>query len=227
MPNETEVLRTITRAIITRGALSLSLENPVRWASGYAMPIYIDNRCLIGYPDVREAIAEAFALRIKESGIAYDAIAGVATGAIPHATTLADKLGLPLLFVRPKPKDHGAGRQVEGFLPGTLAGKNVLVIEDTVSTGGSVVNAVEALRREGALVTNVATIFYYDFPVSPSKISQMNPTCSLSPLLTFPTLMQMATEEGLIAPETATELLEWFKNPFEWGASKGLPKLEA
>lgn len=224
MTDEMDPRRAIARAIITKGALRVTPENPVRWSSGYAMPVYIDNRCLIGYSDVRMAIAQAFKNKIAESGQKYDAVAGVATGGIPHATTLADLLTLPLLYVRAKPKEHGIGRQVEGDLPGGIAGKNILVIEDTVSTGGSVVNAIEALRREGAVVSGCACIYYYDIPGRESPFEKMTPPCSFSPLVTFPFLLEVAESENLIPKDTIVLLREWFKDPFGWGESRGTPK---
>lgn len=226
MSSEIDPRRAIARAIIQKGALSVSFEKPFHWASGYAMPVYIDNRCLIGYPEIRSAIGEAFKGQIEESGLRYDAIAGVATGAIPHATTLADKLSLPLLYIRAKAKDHGAGRQVEGDIPGGLSGKSVLVIEDTISTGSSAINAIEAVRKEGALVAHCSVIYYYDFPGQESKFSTMTPPCTLAPLITFPFLLTVAKEEGLLSDETIAKLLDWHKNPFTWGESHGFPVLQ-
>ncbi|MEI8130610.1 MAG: orotate phosphoribosyltransferase [bacterium] len=225
MSDQIDPRRAIARAILTRGAIKVSPEKPFRWASGYAMPVYIDNRCLIGYPEVRAAIAEAFATQITESGVKYDAIAGVATGAIPHATTLADKLGLPLLYIRAKAKDHGAGRQVEGDIPGGLAGKNVLVIEDTISTGGSALNAVEAMRREGATVSTCSVIYYYDFPNQENKFSAMTPSCTMTSLINFPYLLETARAENLLDETILTELETWYQNPFAWGEAHGSPRV--
>lgn len=225
MTDETEAISIIVRAIITKGALTVSPEKPFRWASGYAMPVYIDNRGLLGYPEVRKAIAEAFAAQIKKNGQHFDAIAGVATGAIPHATTLADLLGLPLLYVRPKPKDHGAGRQVEGNIEGGIAGKNILVIEDTISTGSSVINAITALRNEGAIVSTCSVIYFYDFQGQPSKFEEMTPPCTLNPLITFPILLDIAQKEGLLDPKIIEELQNWYKDPFQWGTDHGMPPL--
>ena len=225
MSDQIDPRRTIARAILTRGAIKVSPEEPFRWASGYAMPVYIDNRCLIGYPEVRASIAQAFADKIAQSGEKYDAIAGVATGAIPHATSLADKLGLPLLYIRAKAKDHGAGRQVEGDIPGGLAGKQVLVIEDTISTGGSAMNAVEAMRREGAIVTTCSVIYYYDFPNQENKFSMMTPPCTLTSLINFPYLLETARAEQLLDESTIQALEVWYQNPFAWGEAHGSPRI--
>ena len=226
MSDQTDPRQEIVRAILSKGAMKVSIEKPFRWASGYAMPIYVDNRCLIGYPEVRGAIADAFSKKIKDSGIKYDAIAGVATGAIPHATTLADKLGLPLLYIRPKPKDHGIGRQVEGDLPGGFAGKNILVIEDTISTGGSSVKAVEAMRTEGGIVSTCAAIYFHDLPGNENPFEKMNPSCTLETLVTFPYLLETAREMKLLDHNTIEELEAWYKDPFVWGENHGMPREE-
>ena len=227
MSDQTDPRRKIARAILTNGAMKVSIEKPIRWASGYFMPVYVDNRCLIGYPEVRMAIAEAFAEKIKTSGIKYDAIAGVATGAIPHATTLADKLGLPLLYIRPKPKDHGIGRQVEGDLTGGFSGKNILIVEDTVATGGSSMKAVEAMRNEGGTVSMLAAIYYHDLPGNENIFEQMTPPCTLAPLITFPYLLETAREMQLLDAPTIEELEKWHTDPFSWGESHGVPREES
>ena len=224
MSDQTDPRHEIARAILTNGAMKVSIEKPFRWSSGYFMPIYVDNRCLIGYPEVRLAIANAFAEKIKASGVSYDAIAGVATGAIPHATTLADKLGLPLLYIRPKPKDHGAGRQVEGDMEGGFSGKNILVIEDTVATGGSSMKAVEAMRKEGGIVSTLSAIYYHDLPGKENIFSQMTPPCILDPLINFPYLLERAKEEKIFGDAIITELEAWYKDPFSWGESRGMPR---
>ncbi len=221
MTNEIDPKKVIAVAMLTSGAVTVCPDAPIRWSSGYLMPIYIDNRCLIGYPEVRKAIALSFKNTIETGGKSYDAIAGVATGGIPHATSLADSLNLPLLYVRAKAKEHGKGRQVEGDIEGGIAGKNILVIEDTVSTGGSVVNVIEALRNEGAIVSSVSTIYYYDLPNRESPFSKMTPPCDFSPLITFPYLLDVAGSEKLLDEKTIEMLREWFKSPFTWAEEKG------
>lgn len=216
----------VARAILQNGAMKVSLDKPFPWSSGFYMPVYVDNRCLIGYPEVRSAIADAFVQKIKDSGVKYDAIAGVATGAIPHATTLADKLGLPLLYIRPKPKDHGIGRQVEGDMAGGFAGKNILVIEDTVATGGSSMKAVEAMRKEGGIVSMLSAIYYHDLPGKENTFEKMTPPCTLAPLITFQYLLERAKEEKIFDEKTIAALEAWHVNPFVWGETNGFPQGE-
>lgn len=211
--NETKDLEVLVRAMLSSGALSVSPEHPFLWASGYKMPIYLDNRLLLGLPEVRKIIGALF---LKETRNA-EAIAGVATAGIPHATTLSDMADLPLLYVRPKPKDHGQGKQVEGGVPGGLAGKNVVVVEDTISTGGSAKKAIEALKNEGAIVTTCLSIFFYAFKNS-------EPFPELIPLLTFETLMDIAEKEDLLPKQTIAILKEWHEDPFSWGEKNGFPK---
>ncbi len=225
MSDQTDPRRAIAKAILKHGAMKVSVEKPFKWASGYYMPVYVDNRCLIGYSDVRTLIAQAFSHMITASGVKYDAIAGVATGAIPHATTLADLLHLPLLYIRPKAKDHGIGRQVEGDIPGGFAGKNVLVIEDTISTGSSAVVAVEAMRSLGAHVATCAAIYYHDLPGKENAFETMGTPCALSPLITFPYLLQITKEEELLDEGTIRELEEWHSNPLAWGEAHGMPRV--
>ena len=225
MSDQTDPRRAIARAILNHGAMKVSMDKPFRWASGYQMPVYIDNRCLIGYPEVRAAIAAAFAEKIRESGSKYDAIAGVATGAIPHATTLADSLSLPLLYIRAKAKDHGTSRMVEGDIPGGLPGKSVLVIEDTISTGGSAENAVEAARKEGAKVSTCMVIYYHDLPGKTAPFSSASPACTLASLINFPYLLETAKMDETFSPETIAELEAWYADPFIWGEHHGFPRI--
>lgn len=212
--------KVIARAILTSGAMKVNINEPFKWASGFFMPVYVDNRSLIGIPSARKAIADAFANQINKSGKKYSAIAGVATGAIPHATTLADKLNLPLLYIRPKPKDHGTGKQVEGEIEGGFSGKNVLVIEDTVSTGGSSMKAVEAMRNEGGVVNELVCIYYHDLPGMENVFEKMNPPCKLIPLITFPYLLERARSEKIFDEATILELESWHKDPFNWHTIK-------
>ena len=147
-------------------AIKLNSKNPFTWASGWKSPIYCDNRIILSFPAVRNYIRDEFAKHIEEKFGKPDVIAGVATGAIGIGILVAEAMGLPFVYVRPEPKKHGRQNQVEGFLQ---KGQNVVVVEDLISTGGSSLLAVEALRNEGANVKGMAAIFTYGFPISKER----------------------------------------------------------
>jgi orotate phosphoribosyltransferase len=148
----------VARDILAAGCVTIKATPSFRWASGIQSPIYTDNRLLLGHPKQRNAISQAFLDTIRSKRLSYDVIAGVATSGIPLAAILADRLKKPLVYVRPQPKGHGRGRQVEGNF---TKGARVLLIEDLVSTGGSSLAAVKALRKEGARVKQTLAVFAY------------------------------------------------------------------
>ena len=146
----------LSRMALESGAIRLSPEKPFTWASGYKMPIYNDNRLLLGKAEYRSFIAQIFAKYSEASVDNVDVIAGTATAGIPHATTLADRLSKPLIYVRATTKSHGMGNQIEGPL---VPGQKVLLIEDLISTGGSAINAVNAIREGRAVSSSIASVF--------------------------------------------------------------------
>jgi orotate phosphoribosyltransferase len=149
-------------------AIKLNSKNPFTWASGWKSPIYCDNRIILSFPAVRNYVRDEFAKHIEDKFGKPDVIAGVATGAIGIGILVAEAMGLPFVYVRPEPKKHGRQNQVEGFLQ---RGQNVVVVEDLISTGGSSLLAVEALRNEGANIKGMAAIFTYGFPVSKKRLT--------------------------------------------------------
>jgi orotate phosphoribosyltransferase len=171
MFNKNSIMETlehkIAAGLLDIKAVKLSPENPFTWASGWRSPIYCDNRKGLSYPQLRNDIVEGMILKIKEKFDKVDLIAGVATGAIAYGVLVAEKLGLPFVYVRPKPKDHGMGNQVEGYLPDNA---NVVVIEDLISTGGSVIEVVNVLFTVVSL--NLLELFNFsiDFVVCLKKI---------------------------------------------------------
>ncbi len=194
------------------GAIKLQPRNPFTWASGYRMPIYNDNRLLLGQPEHRALVAEAMQSVMDEKGIPADTVAGVATAGIPHATSLANRLSLPLIYVRSTPKVHGMKNQIEGILH---PGQQVVVIEDLISTGGSAIKAIEAIRQVGGRVSHCLSIFSYGFTKAQQSFEQSQ--CQLLPLLTLEVLLQFARESGKINAEDSKDLEAWAQNPFEWG----------
>lgn len=201
----------IARILLDVGAVALRPDKPFTWASGIQSPIYCDNRLLMSYPEARREVREAFCRLIKENIPDCELIAGVATGAIPHAAWVAERLSKPLVYVRGAAKDHGKQNQVEGKVaPGAVA----VVIEDLVSTGGSSVAAVEALREAGAKVEHCFAIFSYGFVEALEKFAAIH--CSVQSLTDFPTLLQAAKERRLIRAEQIELLKKFSADPRHW-----------
>ena len=154
-------MKQVAKDLLNIKAVKLSPEEPFTWASGIKSPIYCDNRLTISYPEIRTRIAKGIAALIKEQYPDAQVIAGTATAGIPHAAWVAEELNLPMIYVRSKPKDHGRGKQIEGVL---APGAKTVVIDDLLSTGGSVLKAVSAAKNEGADVVGVCAIFSYQLP---------------------------------------------------------------
>ncbi|MBD3723476.1 MAG: orotate phosphoribosyltransferase [Flavobacteriaceae bacterium] len=192
-------------------AIKLNSKNPFTWASGWKSPIYCDNRIILSFPAVRNFVREAFAKHIEEKFGKPDVIAGVATGAIGIGILVAEYMGLPFVYVRPEPKKHGRQNQVEGFLQ---KGQNVVVVEDLISTGGSSLLAVEALRNEGANVKGMAAIFTYGFDVSEMRFKDAH--LEVFTLSNYTTLLKQAVVKKYISESELLTLEDWRKSPSEW-----------
>lgn len=213
------IARELALAALEIGAIRLQPADPFTWTSGYRMPIYNDNRLLMGSYLHRELVAKGFAEIIDRLDLHPELIAGVATGGIAPATTLANNLKLPLAYVRDKPKAHGTGRQVEGrFYPG----QKTVCIEDLISTGKSSIGAVIALREVQLEVTHCLSIFSYDFAEAKAHFTEIN--AQVVSLLTFPELLRYAAEAKKISTEEAAMLVTWSESPLEWGEKNGFPK---
>jgi len=203
------------------GAIRINTDNPFTWASGYRMPVYNDNRLLLGNSGHRLLIARAFQYLLTEKKIKADVVAGTATAGIAPATTLADLLQTPLIYVRSTPKKHGLQNQIEGILK---KGQKVIVIEDLVSTGGSVLNTIETIRSAGGEVQHCLCIFTYGFKEAQDRFSGAG--CHLHALLTFEQLIDFATKSGTLTESQTTLSRSWFKDPFKWGELHGFPRTE-
>jgi orotate phosphoribosyltransferase len=216
MFNKNSIMETlehkIAAGLLDIKAVKLSPENPFTWASGWRSPIYCDNRKGLSYPQLRNDIVEGMILKIKEKFDKVDLIAGVATGAIAYGVLVAEKLGLPFVYVRPKPKDHGMGNQVEGYLPDNA---NVVVIEDLISTGMSSLGAVDALTKAGAHVLGMVAIFSYNFPQSRRSFEYAN--VELHTLSDYDTLVDVALATKYIEEKDVEMLREWRYSPETWG----------
>jgi orotate phosphoribosyltransferase len=192
-------------------AVKLSPESPFTWASGLKSPIYCDNRQILSYPEIRNFVKESFATIIKEHFPNTEYIAGVATGAIAIGVLTADLLELPFVYVRPKAKDHGLKNRIEGKIE---PGKNVVVIEDLVSTGKSSLEAVKALREVEANILGMTSIFTYELEIAKQNFEQEN--CKLIPLTDYNTLLNEAIKEGYINNSDLESLQNWKKDPENW-----------
>ena len=198
------------------GAVKIDAQHPFSWASGYKMPMYNDNRLLLGNPKHRALVTAGMQSMITAANIQVDTVAGTATAGIPHATSLANALNIPLIYVRPAPKEHGKQNQIEGIL---RKGDAVIVVEDLISTGGSALKAVAAVRQAGGKVDHCFCIFHYGFQTALDQFQQAH--CQMHPLLTFDLLVQIGLKTGKIDAQEKAVLEEWYKNPFEWGRLKG------
>lgn len=192
-------------------AIKLRPHTPFTWASGWRSPIYCDNRLTLSYPEVRNWIKNTLARGIRQQFPNVEVIAGVATAGIPHAALVADALGLPMIYVRSEAKKHGLSNQIEGKC---APGSRVVVIEDLVSTGGSSLTAVSALRNAEAHVMGMAALFTYAFPVADEAFKAAD--CTLHTLSDYPSLIQFALQHNVIPAETASLLNDWRESPSTW-----------
>ena len=196
-------------------AVLLRPDQPFTWASGWHSPIYCDNRRILSEPALRSRVAGWLAEIAMEKYPEAEVVAGVATGAIAHGVLAADKMQKPFVYVRPKPKDHGTGSQIEGVLP---QGAKVVVIEDLISTGMSSLAAVKALRDAGAEVLGMVAIFTYGFPVAAEQFAAAG--VALDTVSNYDALIDVATATGYVRPSDTDVLKQWRKNPSEWMATE-------
>jgi orotate phosphoribosyltransferase len=193
-------------------AIKLQPSNPFTWASGWKSPIYCDNRKTLSFPEVRSYIRNSFAAMVKELYPQAELIAGVATGAIAHGVLAADKLGLPFIYVRSEAKEHGLGNQIEGYFE---KGQKVVVVEDLISTGGSSLNAVKALRDAGCEVLGMVAIFTYEFSKAADGFKAAE--CRLNTLSNYSVLVETAVKTGYIGEAEVETLKKWRVDPSNWG----------
>lgn len=192
-------------------AVSLSPNKPYTWASGIKSPIYCDNRITMSYPSVRREIAKGLAELIKRDYPEAEVIAGTATAGIPHAAWVAELLDLPMVYIRGKAKDHGKGNQIEGRI---TKNKKMVIIEDLISTGGSVIDAAVAAKNEGADVIGAAAIFTYELPKGIENFKKHQ--LSFATLTNYSTLIDVALELGTIEANDLSLLKEWKQDPTKW-----------
>jgi orotate phosphoribosyltransferase len=207
----TEISKAIAKDLLKIEAVFLRPNEPFTWASGIKSPIYCDNRMTMSYPAVRKEIAKGLATQIKERFPEVEVIAGTATAGIPHAAWVADILDLPMVYIRSKAKDHGKGNQIEGRIE---EGQKMVVIEDLISTGGSVLEACEAATREGADVLGVAAIFTYELPQGLENFEKAQ--LPLITLTNYSTMIETALEMNYIGEDDVALLQQWKQSPQTW-----------
>ena len=204
-------MRKIAEALLDIEAVKLSPAAPFTWASGIKSPIYCDNRLTVSYPAIRKEIANGIADLIRQNYPSAEVIAGTATAGIPHAAWVADILELPLIYVRSKPKDHGKGKQTEGVL---RENQKVVLIDDLLSTGGSVLKAATALENENAVVLGVVGIFSYELRDLQENFAKRNLT--FHTLTNFSELIEAAQQKSSFTQTEVDSTFEWKKSPKNW-----------
>lgn len=203
----------IAEFLLDIGAVRLSVNQPFTWASGIKSPIYCDNRMIYSHPEARKFVVDALVQRVKGLHIEPDVIAGTATAAIGWGALVADRLNLPFVYVRSKAKDHGTQKRIEGDLKSDC---QVVVIEDLISTGGSSVSSVTALKEEGkGIVTDVVALFSYELLAAREKALEAK--IEFHPLSTLSTLLQVAVDQDRITDNEAAEIRRFAHDPEQWG----------
>lgn len=204
-------MKQIAEALLEINAVKLAPQEPFTWASGIKSPIYCDNRLTISYPKIRKMIATGMAEIIKQKYPDAEVIAGTATAGIPHAAWVAELLNLPMVYVRSKPKDHGKGKQIEGVL---TASQKVVLIDDLLSTGGSVLKAADAIFAAKAEVIGVVGIFNYQLPALQANFAEKKLTYQT--LTNYSELLSAAQNKEMFTESEISSMLEWKKDPTAW-----------
>ncbi|MCU0512470.1 MAG: orotate phosphoribosyltransferase [Anaerolineae bacterium] len=210
--------RPVAQALLHINAVGFSPQQPITFKSGLLAPVYVDNRRLPYHPAQWRIVIEAARALVTEQGLALDVIAGVATGGIPHSAALGYLLQQPSIFIRKEAKEYGAQQRIEG---GEVAGRRVLLVEDMITTGGSSLSAIAALREAGALVTDVLAIISYGFAEAGQALAAAG--VRLHTLTQFDMVLAEAQAQGRFTPAEAAIIHEWFADPPAWGRKHGTP----
>jgi len=203
--------KAIAEKLLQIGAVKLNLKEPFTWASGWKSPIYCDNRRVLSFPFIRDYIKSELCNVVFEKFPDAELLAGVATAGIAWGAMVADQLKLPYIYVRPKPKEHGLGNQVEGHFE---RGQKTVVIEDLVSTGKSSLDVVDVLKKAAVDVVGMVSIFTYDFPIAKEAFNTAG--VRYQPLTNYPALIELAIEKGIVSPNEQEVLLKWRTDPSNW-----------
>jgi len=203
--------KAIAEKLLQVGAVKLNVQQPFTWASGWKSPIYCDNRKVLSFPYVRDFIKSELSNLIFEKFPDAELLAGVATAGIAWGVLAADQLKLPYIYVRPKPKEHGLGNQIEGFYE---KGQKTVVVEDLISTGKSSLQVVEVLRNAGVEVIGMVSIFNYGFSVADKAFADAG--TNFTSLTNYPSLIELAIEKGIVSAGLQQVLLQWRNDPANW-----------
>jgi len=206
-----EIEKQIAKQLLQINAIKLNPAKPFTWASGWKSPIYCDNRKTLSFPAVRSFIRDSFTELIRNKYSDVQGIAGVATGAIAHGVLVAEKMNLPFVYIRSSAKSHGLENLIEGHCE---PGQKFVVVEDLISTGGSSISAVNALRNAGCIVSGMAAIFTYGFKTSVDNF--LAAKCDLDTLSNYESLVTIASEIGYIHDNEIATLKEWRLSPQTW-----------
>lgn len=203
--------KAVAEKLLQSNAIKLNPAQPFTWASGWKSPIYCDNRRVLSFPFIRDFVKSEMCNVIFQQFPDAELLAGVATAGIPWGAMAADQLKLPYIYVRPKPKEHGLGNQIEGYFE---AGQKVVVIEDLISTGKSSLQVVDVIKAAGMEVMGMVSIFTYGFPVATENFEKAGvPYVSLT---NYGTLIELAVEKGIVSADQHDLLMEWRKDPSTW-----------
>jgi orotate phosphoribosyltransferase len=203
--------KAVAEKLLQINAVRLNINQPFTWASGWKSPIYCDNRKVLSFPFIRDFVKSELCNLVFEKFPEAELLAGVATAGIAWGAMTADQLKLPYIYVRPKPKEHGLGNQIEGHFE---KGQKTVVIEDLVSTGKSSLQVVDVLKDNGMNVIGMVSIFTYDFPVAEEAFRAHG--LAYESLTNYPTLIKLAVEKGLVSPGLEDILLKWRDDPANW-----------
>jgi orotate phosphoribosyltransferase len=212
MFDKSETEKQVAEFLLQIKAIKLQPNKPFTWASGWKSPIYCDNRVTLAHPTIRTYIRQQLTRLIQETFGSVGCIAGVATAGIPQGVLIAQEMGLPFVYVRSKPKEHGTGNLIEGEV---LPGKRIVVIEDLISTGKSSLQAVEALRQAEFEVAGLAAIFTYDFDLATNNFKQAG--CPFVTLSNYNALIKYAAANQYVSDADVELLEQWRENPSDWG----------
>lgn len=203
---------TVAKLLLKLDAVTLNVKTPYKYASGLLSPVYTDCRVLMAYPEKRRLIRDLFIQAIEQSGVSFEVVAGTATAGIPHAAWIADKLNLPMVYVRGKAKDHGKENLMEGIIE---KGQKAVVIEDLISTGESAINSVTAIKKAGGEISYVFSIITYGLKKAQQNLNDNN--LKLVSLTTFQEVTAQALKLNYINENDRQILLDWTSDPNSWG----------